>query len=529
MQRPSFRLATLLSTLAIAAALAGCATTTYVFDPLKAPLAAGQRTVAISITANTGQVMGFDELQVRRLPSPVKPGEPEPAAEYFILRQVAPGMARDTTLFIGALPAGEYGLVQFRSNTSHKSLWLNRSGPSLPGTFKVDDKPVDLGRLIVTPLNERALYGRSAKVQSNQKLIERFSAEHAVLFKDGTVEGWTAPRAANDRIEEYAMLRPVGSDCVTEMPDGTVAAASRLNSVMMRSTNGRWRAVRGPGIDSLLCVWPVQLPNADLLAVGEFGTLLRHEPGSATLVPVDTGNLPFGNLLRIAGDEAAGWHVALQRDRQVTLYHSPTLEAGNWTPVRSEDVGFSVWNGVNQFWMWPTAQGFAYAVSKGPLNFFDFKTRAWSERPVPNERRIIDIRTSPTGMIGLLTSPGGGFGGITAANHISYDQAQSWENIDVPFTVKISPVQQTMDGTMLVWGGAFGQPELQQSKDKGRTWTRLGDYFRGRLLWPLKSGGLLDADLGAFGISWIQYSGDGGQNWKTEYSNYDRQAAERQK
>jgi hypothetical protein len=64
------------------------------------------------------------------------------------------------------------------------------------------------------------------------------------------------------------------------MADGSVAVASRLGTVLMRSQQGRWRALRAPGLESVLCVLPVDLPDAELVAVGEFGTLLRKARGS---------------------------------------------------------------------------------------------------------------------------------------------------------------------------------------------------------------------------------------------------------
>lgn len=516
------------------AALAGCATTTTASDPLKTPPAAHESVVAVSITANTGQVRGFDQIKVRKLPQPdIAGGSPSagaPPAEYFVLDRKAPGMARDTSLYIGVLPAGEYEFSELRDNRQLKSLALGKKGPSGLDNFAVTaGRPVDLGRLIITPLNEWVLSGRSAKAASNKALIERFAPAYAPLFSGEIGMGWPGERPAGDRVEEYAMQRPVGADCVTELQGGDVAMASRLGSVLIRSSSGRWRVLRGPGIESLLCVTAVQLPDADLIAVGEFGSLLRHAPGGEELTPIAPGNLPAGSVLRIVGSASAGWYIALQRDGDVSLFHSPRLDDGNWTLVRTERVGFDWWHGVNQFWMESTQGGFFYSVSAGPLRVFDFASGQWSERGLPAGRRLLDLRSNPNGSLSALTGPGGGFAGITASQHMSTDQGRSWEPVDGPFAVKIAPISQAMDGTLYSYGGAMGKAELQKSTDQGKTWKLMGEYFHGRILHPLKSGGLLDVDRGLFGTVWFQYSSNGGESWVTEYSNYDRRAAEARK
>jgi len=518
---------TLLIAAALAFGLAGCATTTYVKDPLTTPPAADESPVVASVTANTGQVYGFDELAVRRLPPPQKvaPGEKpvEPMKEFFVLRKVAPGMARDTSLYIGTLPEGEYIVSRLSDFKSRKTLWLARDDGGLLGTFTVKaGHPVDLGRVIITPINQKVLHGRSMLASSNRSLIERFSPEHLRLFSGDVSPGWKPERKPEDRVEEYALGRPVGADCITELPDGRVAMATRLGTVLLRDQRGHWSGLRSGRLESVLCVLPVNLPDADLLAVGEFGLLLRHAPGQTKLVPIDTANLPAGNLLAIAGNANAGWYIALQRADEVSLYHSAQLERGDWNKLRSENVAFSAWNGQSKFWMWNTDGGFAYTVSEGPIHFLDYATGQWTDRATPNERRVIDIRTNPTGVLSMLTSPGGGLGGAFSGVHVSHDQGKTWQNMEVPFTVKLQPVQQASDGTLLMAGGVFGDRELHASSDQGKTWSLLSKVDRSHTITPLKSGGLLGTDHGEFGLSWIEFSKDGGKTWDVEYSNYDR-------
>lgn len=522
----SFRRAGIAAGGAVLAVLSGCATTTIAADPLKTPPAAHESVVAVSLTANTAQVAGFDEITVRKIFRPslaVASGAASaPPDEYFVLYRKAPGMARDTSLYVGVLPAGEYEFSKLRDRPSLKSLALGQHGAGGLEKFTVvAGKPVDLGRLIITPLNEKVLTGRSAKAVSNKSLIDRFAPAHAALFTGETDSGWANRRPSGDRVEEYALQRPVGADCVTELKNGDVAMASRLGSVLVRSASGQWRVLRGPGIESLLCLTEVQLDNADLLAVGEFGTLLRHAPGSDQLLPIAPGNLPAGSVLRIAGNSRAGWFIALQRDSEISLLHSRQLEDGNWTVIRTERTGLDFWHGVNRFWMESTDDGFFYAVSAGPIHVFSFAGGTWSERALPGNR-LLDLRRNANGSLSALTGPGGGFGGITASLYLSKDQGRTWGQVNGPFAVKLAPVVQGADGTLF----ASSVGELQKSADEGKTWKPLGEYFPGRVLHPLKSGGLLDVDTGIYGSAWIRYSSNNGGSWVTEYSNYDRRAAD---
>lgn len=515
------------------AILTGCAAKGPVVaaDPLRMAPTASQSVIVVSVTSNTGQVSGFDEIILRKLPAGGQQTQPAADAkveeERFSLLRVAAGISRDTMLFMGVLPVGQFEMVTLSDSRSRKFLNLHNSGRSTLGPFTVTaGRSVDLGRLILTPLNNSMLYGRSSRVTSNQDLLARFSPERMQWFKEAPSTGWNQAHQPGDRVEEYALSRPVGADSLTELDDGTVVAASRLGVVLMRSPEGAWRQLRGAGIESLMGVYPVQLEDADLLAVGEFGTLLRHPIGSDMLVPIDTGNLPPGSLLRIAGNPTVGWFIAHLHDNEVTLYRSATLEGGDWHPMGKEQIGFSFWTGANPYWVWYAQNGFGYTGSKGPLHFLDYATGQWQESPTPSERRILDIRYNPNGTLSILTSPGGGFGGITASVHMSKDMGQHWDSVEVPFTVKLAPVQQTRDGTMLMYGGLHGNQELQISKDQGQSWSHLGNYVPGRVLYPMKSGALLDIDLGQAGVFIIRSSPDGGKSWRTEYSNFNQAAAD---
>jgi hypothetical protein len=508
--------------------LGGCATTTVAVDPLKLTPQSREAAVAVSITSNTGEVSGFSAIKLKRVPPPLKPGESAPPNEYFVMHRVADGMARDTSLFIGALPAGEYRFDELSDGKTMKVLRM-WSGAPLLGTFHVEaGKPTDLGRLIVTPVNLHVVFGRSDSGHANTELMQRFAPEYAALFAAGANPGWGEPRKEQDRVEEYARQRPVGADCASEMPDGSVAFASRLGTVLLRSPYGRWRVLRSPGLESVLCVLPVDLPNAELIAVGEFGTLLRKARGSDQLLPLAPGNLPPGNLLHLAGNPKLGWYLLHQKGNDVTLFHSRQLEGGDWQPLRKESVALSFWSGQNQLWAWHDDAGTGYASSTGAIHRFDYASGAWTQTSTPENARLLAYRRTQGGTTSILTSPGGGLGGVFASVYFSRDEGKTWTAVQTPFNVKISPLLQVKDGRMLMPGGVFSKAELQISSDDGKTWSHYADYELSRTLMLLSSGDVLDTDAGQFGLFTIRSSVNSGKTWQVEYSNFDRQAYDAQ-
>jgi hypothetical protein len=287
-RRPAARA---LLALLLAAMLSACVTVTNAPDPTKTAPTADQGVAVISVTGNTAQVSQFDQITVRKLPGPNAPTSN--VREQHILRNVSPGLSRDTALFIGSLPEGEYVLERFVDVDTHRALNLGDGPRRLVGNFRVKGGTlVDLGRLFVTPVNTKVIVGRSARVASNRDLVKRFAREHEQFYAREVVAGWIDARSADDLVEDYALDRPVGADAVTELPNGEIAAASRLGTVLIRSTRGRWRAARSEGLESLLWLKAVKAPDTVLVAIGEFNSLLRLDRASGKLVALETGNLP---------------------------------------------------------------------------------------------------------------------------------------------------------------------------------------------------------------------------------------------
>jgi hypothetical protein len=87
--------------------------------------------------------------------------------------------------------------------------------------------------------------------------------------------------------------------------------------------------------------------------------------------------------------------------------------------------------------------------------------------------------------------------------YLSRDGAVTWEEIKSPLSVKVAPPRRTPQGTLLLTGGVFSKPELQASKDGGKTWTKVSDSIElaEQIVRP-PTQGLLVVDSGArFGSS----------------------------
>ena len=501
----------------IAALLLGaCNTVTRAPDPIKDAPRADAATVIVSITANTTLVRGFNNLIVQQ----VTPSGAQKAGEQHALNQIAPGLSRDTALFVGMLPEGEYEFAHFSDTTSNRRIDLGAGSRELIGRFKVArGQTVDLGRLVLTPVSVKVVIGRSVKITSNKPLIDRYAPEYATLFKNGTVAGWSGPRHADDNVEAFALSRPVGFDHPVEADDGTLLGASRLGSVILRTPKAQWRAVRSPGLESLLDVMPVKTNDAVLLAVGEFNTLLRLPPGGHDFVPMNTGNLPAGNLVFIAGDEIHGWYVAQQRKDELTIYRSLFLENGDWQPVRKESVGFSFWSGQDMFWPWRRADGFSYATSDGKLNHLDYASGQWRSMTAPKERHISNIVANPDGSLGILVPGGSGLAGMFAELYLSQDQGKTWTEVKPKNSVRESPPMRLRSGTMLVRSiEMLTNVELNASKDGGQTWLPRKERTRGTLT-ALPSGRLVSVETGS--IFSVNLSTDEGDTWRTGYTDFD--------
>lgn len=506
--------------------LAGCATVTTAPDPLERRPEPDQSVVVLSLTGNTSQVGAAGSISVRRFDL----ARPD-LDETHILRQVAPGLARDTALYIGTLPRGEYEIRSFDYPATRQFLALSEVTRRRIGRFSVDaGKPVGPGRLIATPMNTEMLVGRSLRPSDNTQLIGRFAESYRPFFDRPDVAlGWNTGRDPADRVEEYALVVPVGADQPIELADGRVVMAARMGTAWVRQTDGQWDAVRGEGLESLLCVRAGDAPERALVGVGEFGTLVRQAEGSKRFERVAPGKLPPGNLLFVAGNSRQGWFLVHQAGNRLQILRASRFEDGDWTPVREIPLGGSLWSGAEQFWVWTTTEGFAYATGDGGLQRYDLASGRWTAgAPVPRQHRILAIAEDGKGHIGVLSSPGAGFAGAFAGQFISRDAGQSWRELETAFKIKVAPPRRDGRGELLTLGGVFSNPEMQASADEGLSWTKRGDFPLDQQLHILPSGLMLATTRGGPGLFVVRASTDQGRTWRIEFSNFNRRAYEAQ-
>lgn len=493
----------------------------------------GEGVVVLSVTGNTSQVNQFDEVRVIRFePKSDKPAPanaPPQRAQAYVLRQSSRGLARDTAVFAGVLPAGEYYFDRFTDLDTQRFLALNEVMRNQLGHFTVSTNTLsDLGRLVLTPANFKVTVGRSTLVQTNAPLIRRFLPELAKSYDRKVIAGWTEPKKVTDLSEASAVAFPVGATALTELANGEVAAATRMGTVLLRDKNGRWRKSASGKLESLLWVTPYDDGDSRLLAVGEFNTLLRMDTADR-LHAIDTADLPAGNLIFIDGNAKVGFFVAQARGDDVFIYRSPTLTNPKWEQIGNEKTGRSFWSGQQHFWAWPTSKGFAYAVTKGDIRVYDFAQGGWTNRKAPNDRSLVKVETSPGDVWGILTSPGGGFAGIFAKTHYSRDFGATWIDTNSPYSVKVSTPKITPRGTLLEVGGVFGDAGIQASTD-GKTWKKVTEKKAlADSLWVLPTAGLFLVSDGSLGIETIEHSVDDGVSWKVERTTFSRALYEAEK
>jgi hypothetical protein len=515
----------------LAARPAAAAPVVIAAPPSERAPAPDEGVLTLSVTVNTGSVGQFDKLVLKRVDIP-DPTAPEAKYEYQV-PEITGRVARDTSLFVGSLKAGDYVINRMVDSDTLITFTPGKANATL-GSFKVvAGELTDLGRVVVTPLNFDIGTGRSNLVQSNAALVERFAPSTSKFYHGTVPSGWNTPRSETDLIEQFALTHPVGVDALAELPDGRVAAATRLGAILIRGVNGRWTVLHNGTLDAWMGVAPAAAPDAMLVAVGEYSNIAKVD-AAGVFHPVDRGNLPVGTLIFIAGDMEHGWVVALKLNATVTLYRTDSLDKPDWTPVLTDKLKTSAWSGAQQLWLWPTKTGFGYARSTGEIRFYDVASRAWIDRTSPNKKTIITIYQSPGGELGILTSPGGGFGGITAATWLSRDGAQTWESAGSPYKVKVQPPKLTASGLMLQSGGVFGGAALQGSKDQGKTWTVLSNKVAvSDLVLVMPTTGLFtlakEVIPGTGGYELISHSGDDGVTWVGEYTSLDRTLMEAQK
>lgn len=497
--------------------LSACATTQhFARDPVREQAAAGEGVVLLSLTLNTGEVSQFDSVVLRRVDGTT-------AEHTYQLGNALPGLSRDTSLFTGVLPEGEYRLVRLSDYGTQKFLDINDKHSAMIGNFRVAaGQTTDLGRLVLTAINFNVMVGRSRQVTSNRALVEGFAPSYLPLLASAPQLGWTAPQEDKGVVESFATTRPQGMGGFSELSSGEVIGGTRMGMVAARSKAGKWRVLsRTGGLDAIL--WTVPWETADNLAVvgGELGTLMRIDrQGKAH--PIAPGNLPRGNIFFVDhSPDGSQWIVGVQTPKEAVIYGSQKLENGQWERMLGDTIEFSTWNGARNVWAWPRKGGVGFASTQSKrLSCYDYAARQWQQHGTPGDRVLTALTASPSDVVGILTSPGGGLGGVFAATHYTRDCGVQWTETRSPYKVKVMPPLVLPSGTILETGGVFGDKGVYASGDN-LSWTKYSDKISfSESLVALPTAGLLGVSRGT-GIEHVQHSADEGRNWDTELSSID--------
>lgn len=503
--RPEFRHVARFAPVLAVALLAGCATL-----PTRATLDGGDAAVVVSVTTNLPRGGRIKWLWLERVKSP----DPEASKARMPLAEVTGPEAQDTGLFVASLGPGTYEVhaVGFEDNSS---VTLTAGGRAMLGQIELKRGQVhDLGRLVITGLNADVLVGRSRRASANPELIARFAPTQAAIFQGAAEAGWTTPPRDGDRVEAYALNRPVGLDGVVVLPGGRLAAAGRLGTVFLRGEDGRWSAWRTGALDTLRSLHPIGRPGDALVAAGEVdGLWIFDQQGRARRAA--RGNLPAGNLVFVTGSDAGGWVVAHRHGQVTILLRSARLEDGDWQPIAG-----AAWSEPS-VWLRHVRGGFVVVTGSGGVAWFDDRGARRTDGTAPPEvGTLVDVVVSGDETLGLIT--GKALGGRL---FLTRDGGRRWQELASPFSKTLNPPVVLPSGRLILVGG-FASLKPEVSDDGGKTWqAQEGEFPAGATLQPVP-GGLLAVFDGRidFGIVRVQMSKDEGRTWWTEYTTFDSEA-----
>jgi len=474
--------------------------------------------VLLSTTANTGEIPQIYSVTVKHINGN--------KSKEHIFRNEIGGKSKSTSLFFGGLPAGEYKVTKVTALVAMGTKSLNVENSPLLGNFIVKSgKTSDLGRLILTAVNDKVALGRSEIITNNTALVSRFFEHEHELMSNNTFFGWAVPHKEEDTIESFALAHPQGIASMSELENGQIIAGTRLGHTLIRSNNGEWRVLaRNSGLNQIVATAPYEIKGSLAVVADDFGSLykLSEEGDSHNL---DKGNLPNGNVVFISpSKEYRHWFIAIERDGFSELYKSEKINDGLWELESRVEVGFDAWSG-NQFaFYWRRPSGIGFSASKNNLiSCYDFDSNRWIKNSTPEKRSVISVSaTEANNFIGVLTSPGGGFGGVFAKTHFTDDCGESWSETDSPYSVKASAPLVIKDGFILETGGVFSDEGVYASKDFGKSWYKISnEMVLSNRLWLTKNHGLFSVSNGTYGFENIENSKDYGATWNLELTSFN--------
>lgn len=508
--------------------LAGCATVYEAADPVRQPETTRVTgTVVVSLSANTLETRAFDRITLTRLDAS---GERARLVEHReALRNVLPGTAGATTLFVGAVAPGDYQLRQLSS--ANASLTLPET---VLGSFSVHaDGLTDLGRLVLTSVNDQAMLGRSASVTGNETFVARHSPDHAALYERPDRAAWHAPDPEQDAAEAYARHHPLGMTAFRRLDDGQWIGGAHMGTLLVRARDGQWRsAVMTDEMESVTAVVPDMRDGSLAIAGTDLGSLLRLRD-NGVLQRVARGNLPRGRLALL--DRSADrriWVAGVHTGGLITFFASPRIDRGQWTPFGVlETPGAGLGRPATRIWAWPFDGGFGFAASSDPtLSCFYYASGSWRTGKAPGELSPFSMLTAESGAVGVLVrTPAEGTSPPASVDraHITDDCGQTWQAVTTPEGATASAPLPMTDGNVLRVGRDAGGDALFVSADAGQTWQRRSldaPVLRERM-WLL--GSTLVAVTERQGVEELRSSRDGGARWTVELTRVNPEFAAR--
>ena len=478
--------------------------------------------IVVSGVVNTGEVNQISYLRLQSLDAPLVKGKPNPAPPEYLLNTVNSGKSKNISLLVGSVPSGRYKVSEINFGGRYLDLKTNKGLSDLE--FQANGV-YDLGMIILTAANARVLVGLSSQFPDNQQLIKRYLPANDLL-KDAKVGGWIETSPKKDPIAEYfALSHPQGLSNLVESLDGEIFAGSRMGTVVARNTSGKWRIVGRTGTyDQITLVIPNPEGAKDsTYAFTENGDTFLLESDKVT--KVEMGNFPKGQVFFLQHNaQRTRWFVGVTHDKKSELLTANSLN-GQWEVVYSENVEFSAWSGARNVWTGRLPNGFVFAsTNSSDVRCYDFQSEKWTLTGIPKKRVLLDLKTNPkTGAIGILTGPGGGFGGAFATPFFSNQCGAGWTEIKSPYTVQVAAPIPLNDSSIAEIGGVFGDAGIYVSTDNAATWKKQSDKaIMVERFFQTISNGLFVVSSGASGFEQVFNSKDNGSTWQLELSSFDQ-------
>jgi photosystem II stability/assembly factor-like uncharacterized protein len=500
--------------------LAGCATGGLKPD---SPLPAQQGLLVVRIASNADEPERWDTLEVWSIDQ----------KKLTFLSPVAPAMS--TSIFVDALPPGQYRLDALKSVKRLGNLILTRTAPlhERLGTFRIEAGQVtNLGTVVIQPELNSASSQQYAVTLTTvpaelETLLQRRLPVIAAAALGKPVLGWDA--VPNEGAQQAVLrLAQAGSAHVNdprEAPWGEVVAGSLLGQVLVRSTDGKWRSLATGYTGEIVAVVPLR--SGELLAAGEDGLLLlsADRGRSWSRLPVPTSGLledvdqaddgrvyllareESGHALYVAADpKGNGWEKLRSMMRFPSVPRSagtpggePALLVGRGVAIAAPPQHFVSHDAATG--EWHTALTIRFTL-KEPRAFTRLRARADGLLYGPAKSNWSSAKGSLFGGEGIVASRDGG---------------KSWETLstwDESSSVKDVLFTSATTGYALVRRKGVEGLLVMATADGGKSWAEHGKVpsFAGTVF-PAEGGRVLLA-ASERGAVWA--SRDQGKSWSLE-------------